>query len=349
MNGLGKNARNGRDNKIPVQNRILVASFQVVRAIALSFFRYCVLSYRDVEMKDTKGASGDAKRDNRLYPPWVGIVMTFLCPGAAQFFSGKRLLAINLFLVFFLVFFLFFLGASLPGVWGDFATVFLLLLFFTLVAILLIISYCPTKRLGVKGWILFLFFTCVLGDTIGLYSARAFKAYFVHGGTVMSSSMSPTFSADRRDFVIVNKWLYKTPRRGDVILCVLRGPLFVKETLGKQTKRIVGLPGDTVDIEEPYVIVNGQRLVNPAIFAKISTSQEGHSGYYRAESMDLPISIRSSIVPLPITLGPDEYFVLGDNSYHSADSRFIGPIKREDILGRAVRIIYPLSRFGQIE
>lgn len=228
-------------------------------------------------------------------------------------------------------------------------TVSLVLLFLVYVVFLAVVSYRPTKRLGIRGWLLFLLVIWTFNNTIVLYGAKMFKTYFVHGGTIMSSSMFPTLSVEHADLIIVNKWLYKTPCRGDVVMCTLRGPLFDEKTLGRQVKRIVGLPGDTIDIQEPYVLVNGQKLIEPEIFTKISTLQQNYSGYYRAESMDLPTFLHDSIVSLPITLRPDEYFVLGDNSYYSADSRFIGPIRREDIHGRVVRIIYPISRFGLIE
>ena len=54
-------------------------------------------------------------------------------------------------------------------------------------------------------------------------------------------------------------------------------------------------------------------------------------------------------VALPIELGFDEYFVLGDNSRHSFDSRFNGPVLRQDILGKVIRIFYPFDRIREIE
>ena len=110
--------------------------------------------------------------------------------------------------------------------------------------------------------------------------------------------------------------------------------------------RIVGLPGETVDIESPYVLINGERLTEPPIFAKISGKQDGYAGYFTLEDI---YGADAGGVPLPMTLGADEYFVLGDNSSHSKDSRFEGPVRRENITGKVIRIFYPFDRIREIE
>ena len=51
----------------------------------------------------------------------------------------------------------------------------------------------------------------------------------------------------------------------------------------------------------------------------------------------------------PVTLGEDEYFVMGDNRINSTDSRYVGPLKRDDILGKAVFKVWPFDEMGQIE
>ena len=51
----------------------------------------------------------------------------------------------------------------------------------------------------------------------------------------------------------------------------------------------------------------------------------------------------------PVTLGEDEYFVLGDNRVNSTDSRLVGPVKREDIVGKALQTVYPFDEFAPID
>ena len=96
-------------------------------------------------------------------------------------------------------------------------------------------------------------------------------------------------------------------------------------------KRIIGLPGEIVQVKDGYTYINGKKLT---------------SDIYGREVMDEP-----GIAEEPIKLGSDEYFVLGDNRNHSQDSRdpYVGVLKRSDLLGRAFIRIYPLNKFGVIK
>ena len=96
-------------------------------------------------------------------------------------------------------------------------------------------------------------------------------------------------------------------------------------------KRIIGLPGETVQVKDGYTYINGKKLT---------------SDIYGREVMDEP-----GIAEEPIKLGSDEYFVLGDNRNHSQDSRdpYVGVLKRSDLMGRAFVRIYPLNKFGVIK
>jgi signal peptidase I len=151
---------------------------------------------------------------------------------------------------------------------------------------------------------------------------------------------------DLPDRIAVNKWTYRfnDPQRGDITTFRMTSPLDGSSVIW--IMRIVGLPGETVDIESPYVLINGERLVYPPIFARISSRQDGFTGYYNIEEIG---GTEDWGISLPITLGADEYFVLGDNSPNSNDSRFVGPIPRADITGKAIRIFFPFDRIREIE
>lgn len=117
---------------------------------------------------------------------------------------------------------------------------------------------------------------------------------------------------------------FRDPRRYEIVVFPYK---YQENTY--YIKRIIGLPGETIQIKDGYVYIDGEKL----------------DEHYGNELMDDP-----GIAATPITLGEDEYFVLGDNRNHSSDSRVdkVGVIKREDLIGRAWIRIWPLNRLGVI-
>lgn len=143
---------------------------------------------------------------------------------------------------------------------------------------------------------------------------------------VSGSSMEPKLSD--KDNLIVDKITYKfkEPERFDIIVF----PYKHKEDT-YYIKRIIGLPGETVYIDgEGNIYINDELL---------------------DESYGKEIILDAGNAGKPITLGKDEYFVMGDNRNNSSDSRdpMVGNIKREDIIGRAWLRIWPVSKFGFIK
>lgn len=142
---------------------------------------------------------------------------------------------------------------------------------------------------------------------------------------VSGSSMEPKLSSE--DNLIVDKITYRfhEPERYDIIVFP-----FQSDERTFYIKRIIGLPGETVYIDEDGTIfINDEPLI------------EG----YGKEVIDDPGRAYS-----PITLEDDEYFVMGDNRNNSYDSRnpAVGNIKRDSIIGRAWLRIWPLNKFGLI-
>ena len=142
---------------------------------------------------------------------------------------------------------------------------------------------------------------------------------------VVGTSMRDTLQDG--DNLVVDKITYrmKDPERFDIIVF----PYQYEEDV-YYIKRIIGLPGETVQIdEEGQIFINGEVL---------------NEDYGREVIQDPGMAIE------PITLGEGEYFVLGDNRNASEDSRFedVGVIHMDDIVGRAIFRIYPFSSFGKI-
>lgn len=144
------------------------------------------------------------------------------------------------------------------------------------------------------------------------------RSFLVQPFLVSGASMEPTF--DNRDYLIIDEITYRfrEPERGEVV--VFRYP---KDPKVYFIKRIIGLPGERVVIKDGHVSVyNGDREM------KIAGETNGL---------------------VDKKLGPEEYFVLGDNRYNSFDSRNWGPVSKKDIVGLARFKIFPISEFGIIK
>lgn len=140
------------------------------------------------------------------------------------------------------------------------------------------------------------------------------QATQVHG-----QSMEPTLHSDQR--LVVEKVSYRLhgPRRGDVI--VLKSPRQSSELL---IKRVIGLPGETVEIRQGRVYINGGEWDEPYL----ERSTGGNWG--------------------PIIVPPLHVFVLGDNRSFSNDSRAFGMVPIENIVGRAWVSYWPLDEVGAV-
>lgn len=129
------------------------------------------------------------------------------------------------------------------------------------------------------------------------------------------------------DNLIVDKisFRFRDPKRFEIIVFPYK---YEENTY--YIKRIMGLPGETVQVKDGYLYINGEKL---------------------EENYGIELMNSAGIAAEPIVLGEDEYFVLGDNRNHSSDSREpkVGVIKREDLLGRAWIRIWPLDEFGAIK
>src|SRR3989344_4958693 len=154
------------------------------------------------------------------------------------------------------------------------------------------------------------------GITIGVVRYFIFKPFNVEG-----QSMDPTYH--EKDYLIIDEISYRftEPKRGEVI--VFRAPTIEKDYY---LKRIIGLPGERVKVEDNKVIIYNNDNSQGVVIFEDYTAEEGTPGV------------------TTVTLEPDEYFVMGDNRNASFDSRRFGPIKRDDIVGRTWLRGWPLNR-----
>lgn len=134
-------------------------------------------------------------------------------------------------------------------------------------------------------------------------------------------SMFPTYKDGQ--YLIANKLVYKLtdPKHGDVVI-------FKRTETQDYIKRVLAVPGDTIAVKSGALYVNDEKVDESEYLDGVITAE----GAYAREG-------------ITFTVPEDQFFVAGDNRPHSSDSRAFGPIKREDIKGRAWFVFYPFDDF----
>ncbi|MHB1340238.1 MAG: signal peptidase I [Coriobacteriia bacterium] len=152
--------------------------------------------------------------------------------------------------------------------------------------------------------------------------ATVVRTFVVQPYVIPSGSMVPTIEISER--VLANKFIYRfeDPSPGDVV--VFDDPTGTVPTL---IKRVVATEGQTVDLVEGKVYVDGEPLDEPYTYGKPS---------------------EPAAVPMPFTVPADSIWVMGDNRTNSADSRVFGAVPLSSVDGQAVLRIWPLKRFAKL-
>lgn len=185
--------------------------------------------------------------------------------------------------------------------------------------------------------------------------ALVIKTFVLQAFYIPTGSMEPTLLGEQRtdgtkatgDRILVNKLSYRLHgvNRGDVVVFenpdlsgsdLVNAPAVGTPPMSDLIKRVVGLPGDSVVISGGTVSINGQVLSEPYLPAGTQT-------------MAAPGSVKwphrcSTTDPCVVPTG--SVWVMGDNRSNSKDSRYIGPIREDAIIGRAFVIVWPTSRVG---
>ena len=156
----------------------------------------------------------------------------------------------------------------------------------------------------------------------------AFVLVYFFGQTRACIGQSMSTTIEGGDAVLLDGLSYKlgNPKRNDVIAFQLNG----NREGASSIKRILGVPGETIQIKDGMIYIDGEIYL---------------------EKKDYPAMTDAGLAEEPITLGTNQYFVLGDNRNNSRDGRYpeVGNIKRSDITGRAFLRIWPLNKFGLLK
>lgn len=166
----------------------------------------------------------------------------------------------------------------------------------------------------------------ILEIAVTIAIAVVFTFFFGVRSTVVGPSMLPQL--EDGDEVLIDRFLYKfiSPKSGDIIAFLPNGNTNTHYYL----KRVIAVPGDTIQIRDDGVYVNGEEI---------------------EEEIEADRIEDAGIAENEITLAEDEYFVLGDNRNNSEDSRFanIGNIKEDYIIGKVWFVISPRDKLGLVQ
>ena len=149
---------------------------------------------------------------------------------------------------------------------------------------------------------------------------------------VNGRSMYPTFNSG--DYLLTNKISYRVgdPQRGDVIVFHAPPEANCPEGTGCDfIKRVLAIPGDTLEVKDNAIFVNGAQLPEPYIPSDFQTI----AGKFTLNG--------------PVIMGPGEYFAAGDNRPYSSDSRVWGPVQKSEIVGKAFLRYWPVDQVGWVE
>lgn len=186
-------------------------------------------------------------------------------------------------------------------------------------------NYTPKEKLSLDRRNPFLKSLFEFIKTIAVVLVLAFiiKAFLIQTFIIDGSSMEPNFH--NNEYLIVDKFSYhfSNPKRGDVDILIPPDDI-TKDYI----KRVIGVPGDTVDIKDGDVFVNGKKLYEPYL--------------KQGEKTLIDDDIEKQMT---VKLKSDQYFVLGDNRTNSRDSRPIGPIPKINIIGKTLLVVFPTSNF----
>lgn len=169
-----------------------------------------------------------------------------------------------------------------------------------------------SKARAIWGWIVSIIIAVVIAFVV--------RAFFFEIILVDGASMQPTLESDERLAVEKVSRYFGLPEYGDIII------VHYPNMEGTYVKRVMGLPGDTLEVKNSTVYRNGEPLSETYISADPYADMEA------------------------VTVPADTVFVMGDNRAHSLDSRtaYIGPIDKDEIVGHATFVIWPLDRMHSV-
>jgi signal peptidase I len=240
--------------------------------------------------------------------PWLAVFLSRIIPGIGHLYIKKIWQGI-------LFFILFIISAIFPLV---------PIIFWAFIAYHAYVA-SPVRRERSKSFILIISSLLVISSLWSVLQAFLIRSFVAEARYIPSGSMLPTLQINDR--LIIDKWSYRSqpPQRGDIVLFSPTEELKQQNFKDAFISRLIGIPGDKVEVKGGKVYVNNQPLEENYI--------EDTPNYQFG----------------PVTVPANSYFVLGDNRNNSYDSHYWGFVPRENIMGKATKRFWPPERSGAIK
>ncbi|MEQ9625906.1 signal peptidase I [Coleofasciculus chthonoplastes] len=239
--------------------------------------------------------------------PWLAVFLSQIIPGLGHLYLKKW--------TGILWFILFIISGLIPG----------LLFFFMGFVVYRAYAASPIRRERTWKPILIVSLLVSLFVIISNFLPSGIRNFVAESRYIPSGAMEPTLQINDR--LLINKWSYhfQKPQRGDIVVFSPTEALKQQNFKDAFIKRIIGLPGEKVEVKAGQVYINDQPL------------EENYIEDPPEYTYD------------PVTVPPNSYFVLGDNRNNSYDSHYWGFVPIENVIGKATKRFWPPDRRGTIE
>lgn len=260
--------------------------------------------------------------------PWLAMLLTrFL--GIGYFYIGKFFLGV--FAIFMIIGSARFSPLLLPIVSGIFSYIAYI--------------FSPGHRHWSKNMALLIAILIIISGLLSSGFVFSLRAYVIESRWIPSGAMEPTLQGspnqENADRILVNKFSYRfeNPKRGDIIVFLPNEELQKEQYKDAFIKRIVGLPGEKVQLKKGLVYIDNQPLSEK----KYLTSKQ------RTLIDICTAGTQPPYLSKPVTIPAESYLVLGDNRNSSYDGRCWGVVPRNLIIGKAYKRWFPFNRIASLE
>ena len=290
-----------------------------------------------------RGNTGEFETQRALSKDsWLAVFLSLLLPGLGHAYIRKG--------AFFVLYAFIFLVLGILSMQAVYAVITLVL--FRVLVCFHAYFVSPIYREQKKETIIvFAILVLSVGCFVGILMPWIETTYFVQGSfPTWGSSMEPTIEGNDR--IIINKlaYVWNDPEVADIIALKIPKYVQIPENAPERTayllcKRVIAVGGETVEVKDGKVYVNGKerRFIISRNFGENFKHKGQSSG-----AQQLPSLYNVLGVVEPYRVPADRYFLLGDNMRDSMDSRYFGAILKEEIIGKATKIYWPLRRIGTL-